>query len=247
MSIAENFYQSTKVKYKKGFEKPPDFSDWPQEWKTIYFKSYPRLPRIFLPKPVKMDFPLGESLIIRRSERDFDGRAINLKDLSQLLFYSAGVTEKKGENWNSSHRPYPSGGARFPLEVYLFSLKGSQELKAGIYHYNVKEHSLEEVLKEDSIREQIYPEAVWQKMMLKAPLLLAISAVFYRNTMKYKERGHRYILFEAGHLGQNIYLSAAALNLKCCGIGGFGDDKLHELLDVDGKGEAVLYSFAIGR
>ncbi len=64
--------------------------------------------------------------------------------------------------------------------------------------------------------------------------------------IKYKERGYRYILFEAGHLGQNIYLVSKALGLKCCAIGGFDDDKFHELLDIDGDNEAVLYAFAMG-
>ena len=39
-------------------------------------------------------------------------------------------------------RFYPSGGARYPLEVYLL-IQRVDSLTTGLYHYNVKENSLE--------------------------------------------------------------------------------------------------------
>lgn len=245
-SVAKIFHQLTKEKYQEGWDKPTSPSILPPEWLKIYFKEYPRMPKVLLPKPKKLAFSIGESLIKRRSEREFNGKPINLQDLSQLLFYSAGVIEKKDNDWNKTRRTYPSGGGRFPLEIYLFNLQASNELKEGIYHYNIKEHYLEKLLEEKNLREKIYPEIIWQDMILKAPIVLVISAVFDRTMIKYKERGYRYILFEAGHLGQNIYSVGKALGLKCCAIGGFDDDKFHELLDIDGGNEAVLYAFAIG-
>ncbi len=244
--IPKFFHQSTKIKYEKNREKTPDFSAWPKEWKTIYFKEYPRLERVLLPKPERLDFSIGEAIKLRRSEREFNGEPVSLKNLSQLLFYSAGIIEKKEGDWHKSRRAYPSSGARFPLEIYLLNLKVSPGLNAGTYHYNVKEHSLEKLFNDDKLREKIYPRIIWQEMAQKAPVILAILAVFDRNMMKYQDRGYRYILFEAGHLGQNVYLMAKALGLKCCGLGGFDDDKLHELLDVDIEEEAVLYALAVG-
>ncbi len=245
MNIAK-FYHSTKAKYKEGMEKPMDSKNWPKEWTTIYYKEYPRLPKTLLPKPEKLDFSLGEALIKRKSEREFSGEPINLKNLSQLLFYSTGIIEKKEKDWNKTRRTYPSGGGRFPLEVYLCILQKSDELKEGIYHYNVKEHSLEKILNKENLRKEIYPKIIWQEMIKKAPLVLAISAVFERTTIKYKERGIRYIFNEAGHLGQNIYLVSTNLGLKCCALGGFDDGKFNELLDIDGKVEGVIYVFALG-
>jgi SagB-type dehydrogenase family enzyme len=242
----QNFYQSTKAKYQAEAEKPADFKTWPKSWTTIYFKEYPRLPKTLLPKPENINFPLGESFKKRKSEREFDGKQTSLKDLSQLLFYSAGIIEKREGDWNKTRRTYPSGGGRFPLEIYLCALQNSDELKEGIYHYNVKEHSLEKILNKENLRKEIYPKIIWQDMILKAPIVLAISTVFERTTIKYKERGIRYIFQEAGHLGQNIYLVSTALGLKCCALGGFDDDKFNELLDIDGETEGVIYVFALG-
>jgi len=52
---------------------------------------------------------------------------------------------------------------------------------------------------------------------------------------------------EAGHLAQNIYLVTTALGLGCVAIGGFMDDEINEILEVDGVNEAVVYVIAIGR
>ena len=93
MDIAKIFHQQTKQKYEKGSEKPTDFSTWPKEWATIYFKEYPRLAKVLLPKPDpirneisngarKLESSLGEVLLKRKSEREFNGEPINLKGVS---------------------------------------------------------------------------------------------------------------------------------------------------------------------
>jgi len=64
--------------------------------------------------------------------------------------------------------------------------------------------------------------------------------------VKYKDRGYRYIFIEAGHLGQNISLVAKNLNLSTCAIGGFIDEELNNLLDIDSQKESVIYIFAVG-
>ncbi len=245
MNIAKIYHKLTKTKYEleMGMDRP---DSWPEEWKTVYFKEYLRMPKVFLPKPKNLDFSLGKAIMERKSERDFNGEPINLGDLSQLLFYSAGIIEKKKNDWNKTRRAYPSGGARFPLETYLIILRGNKELSEGLYHYNIKEHLLEELLKKEGLTKEI-SSIIWQDMIFSVSAIFIVSAVFERNMMKYKERGYRYILFEAGHLGQNIYLVSTALGLKCCAIGGFDDDKFNELLDINGEDEAVLYAFAIGK
>jgi SagB-type dehydrogenase family enzyme len=79
-----------------------------------------------------------------------------------------------------------------------------------------------------------------------AYLAVGLVALFARVQWKYVDRSYRYALLEAGHLGQNVYLAATALRLGPCGIGAYFDDDLNRLLDVDGYGEAVVYTMAVG-
>lgn len=241
-----NFYKKTKTKYAKSLDDLASKNIWQQEGTTTYYKEYLRMPKIMLPEPHRLDFSLGEVITKRISERVFENGQASIQELSDLFFYSAGIITSK-ENFDKTRRAYPSGGARFSLETYLFVFEDSEEINSGIYHYNVKNHYLEKILEEKNLRNIIYPEYIWQDMIQKAPMLLVISSVFERTMMKYNDRGMRYIMLEAGHLGQNICLVSSALNLKCCAIGGFDDDKFNEILDIDDETEGVLYIFSIGR
>lgn len=49
-----------------------------------------------------------------------------------------------------------------------------------------------------------------------------------------------------GHLAQNIYLISNSLTLKTCAIGGFVDNKINKIVDLDGEEEGVLYLLAVG-
>ena len=40
------FHQSSKDHFKGHPPIPKDDAEWPEEWKTTYYKAYPRLPKI---------------------------------------------------------------------------------------------------------------------------------------------------------------------------------------------------------
>jgi SagB-type dehydrogenase family enzyme len=63
---------------------------------------------------------------------------------------------------------------------------------------------------------------------------------------KYKNRCIRYIFMDAGHISQNLQLSATALNLGCCPIGAFYDPEVNEVIRVDGEEETAIYLAAVG-
>jgi len=236
---SEPFHESTKFKFLEEEIK----GETPLYWTRIHFKSYPRFKRIKLPRKIKKRKAFINDVIKkRRSIRDFKKQKISLKTISELLYYSAGITFF-GRNWNETHRAYPSAGARYPLELYpvLFNISG---VKDGVYHYNIKEHSLELIL-EGNFSKTI-KKYVGQKWIRNAGIILLISAVFDRTRVKYGDRGYRYVFLDAGHLTQNIYIMSTAMKLGCCTIGGFLDDKLNELLDIDGKKESVIYIAVIG-
>lgn len=233
----EKFHKETILKNSLLEELPK--SKWPKEWTEVYFKAYGRMKEIPLPRPKLEDVSIKKLLFQRKSTREFSHTSVYLQKLSSLLYFSCGL--KNNSPPFVANRFYPSGGARYPLEIYLLSLK--TELPTGLYHYYVKNHSLEELSlfnKPDLYR------YFRQKWTSRASLFILISAVFKRSTVKYGDRGYRHTLIEAGHVGQNIYLLSEALQLSCCAIGGFSDNELNKLLDIDGIDETVIYAFAIG-
>jgi len=57
---------------------------------------------------------------------------------------------------------------------------------------------------------------------------------------------YRELHWEAGAIGQVLYLEAEASDLQGTGIGCFFDDGVHELLGIDGRTLQVLYHFTVG-
>ncbi len=176
----------------------------------------------------------------RRSQRDFRGETISLAELSHLLYYSSGVTDKR-----QGLRAAPSAGATYPIEVYAM-VNNVEGLTKGIYHYLIASHELE-LVREGDFRNEMSRAALGERMFKQANIIFALSAIFQRTQLRYRERAQRYILFEAGHIAQNTYLLATSMKLGACAIGAFYDDEFNRLLGLDGKNESVLYLIALGK
>lgn len=221
---------------------PPDDALWPQEWKTVFYKQYERLPKISLDRE-RPQADYFDVLHTRQSRRDFSGAPVSKATLSKLLLYSAGiVNEKEGAVPTRAH---PSGGGRFPLEVYPIMFAGDDDVPAGVYHYDIKDHALDVLWQRPFSKKEIADLFVYEWIQ-SASFALVITAVFWRNQIKYGERGYRYTLLEAGHLGENVYLTAEALGIKCCAMGGSRDERVEKLLDIDGINESLVHTVVLG-
>lgn len=210
------------------------------------FKVYHSSKRIALPR----EYPnsgqsLEEVIRARRTVRQFLDRSITLIDLSKILHLSYGLT---GINPISKHywplRASPSAGGLYPIEIYVAALNVSGA-EPGLYHYSVLDHSLE-LLRLGSFRDTLHSQCMYQDFLKNAPLVLILTAVFGRIRIKYGERAYRFALLDAGHVGQNIYLAASACALGAVTIGGFYDDEVNDLLDIDGVNESAVYLAALG-
>jgi len=222
---------------------PLDDKDWPQAWKGVEFKEYPRFPDFPLPEPLPLSVSFGEVLKNRRSRRNFDvKKTLTLRELSSLFFWGAGISGSK-EKPETSRRFHPSGGGRYPLELYFY-FRGNDEIPEGIYHYNIKRHSLEKLPVENP-REKILSLPTY-KFAYDAPLFVFMTAVWDRMMNKYKERGYRFVCIEAGIVLHNFYLVAETLRLGCCGLGSIIDSQIDEILELD-QTENFIGSFAIGQ
>ena len=234
----QKFHEYTKIKKK---QKSLTLDEWPTEWKKVYFKSYPRIDQIILPNPTHLDITLESALEARVSNRVFKNMKISLNDISNLLHFCVGF--KDGNGNYSPKRYYPSPGGRYPIETYLISI--NSDLEKGVYHYNIKTHSLEKIRTFDTFDDEDFFTPT-QKWIKDASILIVLTAVFDRNTIKYSDRGYRHILTEAGHIGQNIYLVCAAMKLACCGVGGYYDNRLNELIGVQDISESVINVTSVG-
>ena len=213
--------------------------DWPESWKKIYFKSYPRFDEVPLPKPQLRTKSLEVSLRERKSTRAFSSRKLSIQQISTLLYYSAGISPDRKDR-----RFYPSGGYRYPVEIYLLSL--NSQLKKGIYHYYVPNHSLERIFenKKFEIKKTFTPfNLTW---ISQASVIIVMTAVIGRSYIKYGDRAYKFIHLEAGHIGQNMYLISSALGMGCCAIGGQVDSYIAKTLDLDETHEPIIYSMAVG-
>lgn len=219
-----------------------------REWVEIFYKSYPRMPRIDLAPHIEdFKFDLRKALIERCSKYEFSPQSVSLKELASILYFSGGIVRNiKGD---SPRRPHPSGGARYPLEIYPLVLKPADNLKTGLYHYNIKENSLEFIYDKSFSYDEARELFVGKSTRGNAPvasIVIFISAVFFRTEIKYTNRAYRLILLEAGHLAQNFSLVAHSFGLNFFPIIGFDNNKVDRLLDVDGINETAIYAFVMG-
>jgi len=185
----------------------------------------------------------------RRSVRDYEDYVISLNELYHILFYCYGITQQqsiKGAEGTWSYRSVPSGGALYPLEIYLYLSKCV--LPQGIYHYRPDLNALEIVCEKDllsELKENIVAEPFVN--ISNSNCIVFISSVAERMLLKYGERGYRFILQEVGFVSQNISLICTAINLASCMVGSFVDDKINEMIKADGTLETIQGIIIIGK
>lgn len=212
---------------------PADFEP-PVTWVKIFYKEYPRLERIKM-EPSHRDGKLRQVLRQRKSVREFQRKPLRFEDVSSILVDGLGIVDEE------ERRPYPSGGARYPVETYLISFE-VEKLDAGAYHYNVRDSSLELLLKKnlvDRSKEFTTQYIDW------VPATLLFTSVIPRSEVKYGANAYRFSLLEAGHMAQNVSLLCVERGLGSCPVGGFVNDTVREVLDLT-ENEIPIYALAVG-
>jgi SagB-type dehydrogenase family enzyme len=198
----------------------------------------------------RCDRPFHRVLAERRTVRDFAEASLSLAEIGALLEHACGVTGETSvgeiEGLKQQLRAAPSGGALYPIETYLVALD-VEGLDGGVYHYHPVARALETVCS-SATRDQFAPLVITAPgPPLSAPALLVLSARWERVLAKYGERGYRNLLLDAGHSAQNLLLTATALGLAACPLGGFYDDRLASALQLDPCEEPVLYAIMVGK
>ncbi len=189
---------------------------------------------------------LAQSLNSRQSSNVFDVRVpITIETLANLLFYSYGINTNDNEMHLSS---VPSAGGRYPIYLYIF-IFNIDNLEPGIYLWQPETNQLSMMFKGD------YRESLIDCIVLtdnkhdvnKCSFAIVTTALLSNTLLKYGDRGYRYILMDAGHVSQNLYLICNSLTLSCRALGGFYDDKLANLIGLDTNDQIVLLTHLFGK
>jgi SagB-type dehydrogenase family enzyme len=211
------------------------------------YKTYPGRPKIKLLSRSGAEAPLFQTMRLRQTTREFSGQAISLKQLSRIIYYTWGrlSVHKTREFGHLLHKASPSAGARHPIEAYAI-VNNVEGVRRGIYHYSVRDNSLE-LLKAGDFRERCVALSAGQTWTEKASVLLIMTAVVERTAWKYRiPRVYRAFLLDAGHLSQSFLLVSTALGLAAFCIGVISDLSIERELELDGVKETALFAVGVG-
>jgi len=202
---------------------------------------------IELPPPESLAIPtleLRRAIEQRRSVRRYSRNPLNPEELSFLLWCTQGIKEVMPAS--ATFRNVPSAGARHAVETYLL-INNVETLDPGLYWYSALRHGLILVEAEDDLSERMVSACLGQRFVARSAAVFIWTAACYRMTWRYSERGYRYLLLDSGHICQNLYLAAEAINCGVCAIAAFSDDDVDRLLDIDGEERFTLYLATVGK
>lgn len=176
--------------------------------------------RVALPRTP--DSPLSALLQQRTTCRNFDrARPLPAATFAALLqrVFAAQAVHAVTDTAAVLKKNSPSGGGLHPTEAYLL-VQHVDGVAPGLYHYHATEHALEPLPCPDA-RDPAALAALAQRMVAgqhwfaDAHVLVVLASRVYRSFWKYRShpKGYRALVFDAGHLSQNLYLAATELGL----------------------------------
>ncbi|MCH9686094.1 MAG: SagB family peptide dehydrogenase [Deltaproteobacteria bacterium] len=179
------------------------------------------------------DAPFQQVLEARQSQRDHADNPLDRSQLGEFLYRSARVRQRRSTpRGEFSRRPYPSAGATHPLEVHL-AVGRCDGLERGLYRYEPEAHALEQRGSDARLLSILLGQAGRTAGGVPPPQILVILAArFDRTFIKYESIGYALILKDVGVLLQTMALTATAMGLAGCILGG---------------GDAELFAAASGR
>ena len=204
-------------------------------------------PAIALPDPQGCPgngITLRAAIEVRRSVRQYAQTPLSLAELSHLLWCTQGVKQVLAQP--VTLRTVPSAGARHAFETYVL-VNRVADLEPGLYRFVALEHKLVQQNTDPAIADQITAACFGQRFVKTSAATFIWTAVPYRMSWRYGQRGYRYLHLDVGHVCQNLYLSAESINCGVCAIAAFDDDQMNRLLDIDGEDQFTIYVATIGK
>ena len=140
-------------------------------------------------------------------------------------------------------RNSPSGGGLHPLTAYVL-VQRVHGIARGLYHYHPIAHALEPLTGLDPAAADALAlhSVAAQRYFADAPVLVVLVARFSRSFWKYRNhsKAYRVAVLDAGHLSQNLYLSATDLGLGAFVTGAINEIEIDQALGLDPLRTGVL-------
>jgi SagB-type dehydrogenase family enzyme len=165
----------------------------------------------------------------RRSALDFDARTSPMErsEMEQILDFAT-------RDWQADWRGNFGGedisdrrGTDF-VTLYLY-VHRVRDCDPGVYRWDRSAGKLEQLHRGNVERVAAYL-SLEQALAGNACFAISMVADLVAAARNFGNRGYRYVHFEAGAIGQRLYLGAEALGWNATGIGAFYDDDVHRYL-----------------
>lgn len=218
-------------------------------------KPVPRGSRIQLSRPnlnviLQRDPHLATAMEARKSVREYGREPITAEHLGEFLYRSARVrsfTPRIGDDfYDTTSRPYPSGGASYELELYV-TVSRCCGIRSACYYYDPVDHALVLVNEEKASRKAMLEVAARASGLGRYPdVLITITSRFERLSWKYRSIAYSTCLRNTGVLYQSMYLVATAMGLAPCALGSGDSDLAARVLHLDYICESSVGDFMLG-
>lgn len=200
------------------------------------------------PRPTAID-----AILARRATcRNFDtGGSLDVERFGDVLKRVVGCQAEVEilPGTKALKKAHPSGGSLHPLEAYLV-VQRVDGIAPGVYHYHVTTHALEPVatLEPAALRDFAMRCVAGQDFFADAHAHLILTARFERTFWKYRShpKAYRAIVLEAGHVSQNLYLTATELGLGAYVTAAINEVDIEQMLGLDALRESPLAVLGFG-
>jgi SagB-type dehydrogenase family enzyme len=197
-----------------------------------------------LPEPQPPAVSLERALALRRTASGFTGCTLSLDEFATLVGLSARATLPRVPGLPPAGRPYPSGGALYPIETLVHPLTVAG-VEPAVYRYHPLAHRLIRIaapLRPGRLRWLLNDHPVEE-----ASLAIFLAADLGRPSLaRYGGKAYRLLLLEAGHLAQTLLLVAAAQGFAGLPLCGFRDAELSAAAGLPST-QPIVYALVLGR
>jgi SagB-type dehydrogenase family enzyme len=190
------------------------------------------------------ELSLEKSIAQRRSRRSYTRDALSLDELSFLLWATQGL--RTGISADQNFRTVPSAGCRHALETYIAVFRVADLAKA-IYRYLPLDHALVEVARCPGLEGHVTEATFGQRFCGAGAATFIWTAVPARMEWRYAEASYKVIALDAGHVCQNLYLACENIGCGTCAVAAYDQQRMDELLEVDGQDEFTVYLAPVGK